>query len=258
MSSKATETSVTTADAVALQAGVPEYLQETVAGIVAFLPRLVGAIVILAIGWAVGRLVAGAVRRLADRTNVDRLVMNTPLGGALGGTEKAVSRSLGRVAAYFIYALALLAAADALAVELLSEWIAAAISYLPAFVAGALVIVVGFVLADFLADVVAHTETVTDTGYTDVFADGLRVFLYFVATVIGLGTMGVDVRILNTFAQAAAWGVAAGAALAVGIAFGLGGRDYVAANIGEWLPGRSPSPGSTPMGQPDGGEESAE
>ena len=238
--------------------GVPDYLQEAVAGVINFLPQLLGAVVILLIGWVIGRLVGGGIRRVADRTEVDRLVMKTPLGGALGGTESAISQSIGRVGAYFVYALAVLAAADALAVELLSEWIAVAVSYLPAFVAGALVIVLGFVLADFLADVVAHTETVTETSYTDIFADGIRVFLYFVTIVIGLGTMGVDVQILNTFAQAAAWGLAAGVALAVGIAFGLGGRDYVAANIGDWLPGRSPDTQPSPIGQPDGGEEPTE
>jgi small-conductance mechanosensitive channel len=241
-----------------LQISVPEYLQEAVAGVVGFLPRLLGAVVILAIGWIVGRLVAGIVRRVADRTELDRLVMETPLGGALGGSERAVSQSLGRIGAFFVYALAVLAAADALAVELLSEWIAAAVSYLPAFVAGALIIVIGFVLADFIGDVVAHTESVTETGYTDIFADGLRVFLYFVAVVIGLGTMGVDVQILNTFAQAAAWGLAAGIALAVGISFGLGGRDYVAANIGDWLPGSAPDIEPRPMGQTDGGEDSVD
>jgi small-conductance mechanosensitive channel len=238
--------------------GVPDYLQEAVAGVINFLPQLLGAVVILLIGWVIGRLVGGGVRRVADRTEVDRLVMKTPLGGALGGTESAISRSIGRVGAYFVYALAILAAADALAVELLSEWIAVAVSYLPAFVAGALIIVLGFVLADFLADVVAHTKTVTETSYTDIFADGMRVFLYFVAIVIGLGTMGVDVQILNTFAQAAAWGLAAGVALAVGIAFGLGGRDYVAANIGDWLPGRSPDTQPSPIGQTDSGEESTD
>ena len=236
--------------------GVPDYLQEAIAGVINFLPQLLGAVVILLIGWVIGRLVGGGVRRVADRTEVDRLVMKTPLGGALGGTEKAISQSIGRVGAYFVYALAILAAADALAVELLSEWIAVAVSYLPAFVAGTLVILLGFVLADFLADVVAHTKAITETSYTNVFANGVRVFLYFVAVVIGLGTMGVDVQILNTFAQAAAWGLAAGVALAVGIAFGLGGRDYVAANIGDWLPGRSPDTQPSPIGQTDGGEES--
>ena len=238
--------------------GVPDYFQETLAGVINFLPQLVGAVVILLIGWVVGRVVARVARGVADRTQIDRLVMKTPLGGALGGTEKAISRSIGRVGAYFVYALAILAAADALAVELLSEWIAVAVSYLPAFVAGALIILIGFVLADFLADVVAHTKAVTETNYTDTFADGMRVFLYFIAIVIGLGTMGVDTQILNTFAQAAAFGLAAGVALAIGIGFGLGGRDYVAANIGDWLPGRSPSTEPSPIGQPDGGEEAAD
>lgn len=242
-------------DTLQAQITVPEFLQETVAGIVAFLPRLVGAILILLIGWIIGRVIGRVISSVADRTEVDRLVMDTPLGGALGGTERAISRSLGRIGAFFIYALAVLAAADALAIELLSQWIAEAVSYLPAFIAGALIIVFGFVIADFFSDIVARTETVTDTSYTEMFADGLRVFLYFIVTVVGLGTMGVDVAILNTFAQAAAFGAAAGLALAIGIAFGLGGRDYVAANIGDWLPGRSPDSTSTPIGQPDGGEE---
>jgi hypothetical protein len=238
--------------------GVPSYLEAAVAGALSFLPQLFGAIVILLVGWVLGRLLAGIVRRLTDRTDLDRRVMATPIGGALGGTERAVSRGLGRVAAYFVYALAILAAADALAVELLSEWIAAAVSYLPAFVAGALIIVLGFVLADFLADVVEHTETVTKSAYTGVFADGFRVVLYFVVTVVGLGTMGVDVAILNTIAQATIWGLAAAAALGVGLAVGLGGRDYVAANVGDWLPGTSSDVTPTPMGQTDGGEESVD
>jgi len=78
--------------------GEPRYLQESIADIIAFLPRLIGAVVILLVGWIIGRLVAGAVRRIVDRTEVDRLVMNTPLGGALGGSERAISRSLGRAA----------------------------------------------------------------------------------------------------------------------------------------------------------------
>ena len=127
-----------------------------------FLPQLVGALVILVIGWVVGRVVGGVVRRVADRSTVDRRVAATPLGGALGGTEQAISRSLGRGGAYFVYALALLAAADALAIELLSEWIATAISYIPAFVAGVLVIIIEFILTDFVADVAAGTDAMDD------------------------------------------------------------------------------------------------
>ena len=244
----------------ALQVGVPDYLTQALTNFVNFLPQLLGALIILLLGWVIGRIVGGVVRRLADRANVDRTVAKTPLGSALGGSESAISRSLGRVGAYFVYALALLAAADALSFDLLSEWIAAAVSYLPAFVAGALIIVVGFVLADFVADVVGGTETMTDVRYTEAFADGLRVFGYFLAVVVGLDTMGVDVQILYLFSAAIAGGLALGTALAVGLAFGLGGRDYVAANVDRWASGRSlpGEPGTAATGTTDGGEDAAD
>ncbi|WP_256301501.1 mechanosensitive ion channel family protein [Haloarchaeobius salinus] len=235
---------------VTLQAGIDQAFEDTLAELIAFAPRLIGALLILVVGWVLGRLLFRVISRVADRIELDRLVLGTPLGRMLGGTERAVSRSFGRVGAWFVYALALLAAADVLAVNLLSEWISTAVSYLPAFVAGALLIVVGFVLADFLADAIGRTETVTDTGYTGYFADGARIFLYFIALVMGLDTMGVDVAILYTFAQAAAWGVAAGIALAIGISFGWGGKDYVADNIGGWV-GQSPAP--MPAGRGGGG-----
>lgn len=218
-----------------IQTDVGTFVDQLLTDIVAVAPRIAGALIILLIGWVVGRVLGSVVRRLVDGAGIDRQVLRTPLGGALGGTERAVSDAMGKVAAYFVYALAILAAADALAVDMLSLWISEAVSYLPAFVAGALIIVLGFVLADFLGDIIANTESMTDTGYTDLFANGVRMFLYFVVTVIGLGTMGVDVAILNTFATALAGGLAVGVALAIGIAFGLGGRDYVAENIAGWM-----------------------
>jgi small-conductance mechanosensitive channel len=221
---------------VPLQFQFVDTIEQTLQDVVGFLPQLIGALLVLLVGWIIGRFVYGVISRVVDRVELDRYVMKTPLGRVLGDSERAVSRSFGRLGAWFVYALALLAAANVLAIDLLSEWIATAVSYFPAFIVGTLIIVVGFVLADVLADIIARTESVTETGYTDVFADGIRVFLYFIAIVIGLDTIGVDVEILYTFATAAAWGLAAGIALAIGIAFGWGGKDYVSQNIDNWAP----------------------
>lgn len=221
--------------AVLLQVQVPEVLDETVQSVLAFLPRLLGALVILVIGWILGVAAGRLVRRLADRVEIDRAVLKTPLGRMLGGTEAAVSKAFGTLARWFVYALAILAAANALAIQLLSEWIATAVSYLPAFVAGLLVILVGFVVADFIGDAMERTRAATRTDYTTWFASGTRMFLYFTAIVIGLDTMGIDVGILFVFARALAWGIAAAIALGVGIALGWGGHTYVAENIERWM-----------------------
>ncbi len=219
-----------------LQAGgLPGWVQDPVSGFIALLPRLVGAIVILLIGWVIGRGAAAVVRRIADRIELDRMVLDTPLGRMLGGTESAVSGAFGKLAAWFIYALAILAAANVLAISTLSAWVAAAVSYLPALIAGLLVIVLGFVVADFIGDAIMRTQAATHTDYTAWFATGTRLFLYFTAIVIGLDTMGIDVGILYLFARALSWGLAAAIAIGAGIAFGWGGRDYVAEHIDGWM-----------------------
>ncbi|WP_254532469.1 mechanosensitive ion channel family protein [Natrinema gelatinilyticum] len=217
------------------QAQVPDWLQDPIAEFVTFLPRLLGALIILVIGWIVGRLAGRVVRRIADSIELDRMVLETPLGRILGGTEQAVSGAFGKLAKWFVYGLALLAAANALAIATLSEWVSTAVSYLPAFVAGLLVIVLGFVVADFIGDAIERTRAATQTAYTSWFATGARVFLYFTAIVIGLDTMGIDVGILYVFARALAWGLGAAVAIGVGVAFGWGGKDYVAENIGGWM-----------------------
>lgn len=201
---------------------------------IAFIPRLIGAVLILLIGWVIGRILGGVVARLVDRVQLDRMVLDTPLGNILGGTERAVSHAFGTITRWFIYALAILAAADVLAIAILSEWINTAVSYLPAFVAGLLVILIGFVIADFVGDAIERTTAATRSGYTKWFATGVQLFLYFVVVVVGLDTMGIEVGILFVFANALAWGFAVAIALGVGIAFGLGGKEYVAENIDRW------------------------
>jgi len=239
-----------------VQIDVPEYLEDTVSEFVGFLPRLIGALLILLVGWVVGRAVAAFVRTLTDRVEMDRMVLETPLGRALGGTERAVSGAFGTLAKWFVYGLAILAAANVLAIDLLSEWVGTAVSYLPAFIAGLLVIVLGFVIADFIGDAIMRTRAATETAYTSWFATGTRMFLYFTAIVIGLDTMGVDVSILFVFANAFAWGLAAAVAIGAGIAFGWGAKGYVAENIDGWAGGASnatPQPRGSP--QTDGGSD---
>ena len=215
---------------------IPGFLQDVVSEFVAFLPRLVGALVILLIGWVVGAALGRLVRRIADGIGIDRRARDTPLGRLGGGSEDPVSKFLGKISAWFVYALAILTAADALAIPVLSQWISTAVSYLPAFIAGLVVIIGGFVVADFIADTIRSTGSTTGGGqYTSWFATGARMFLYFMAITIGLQTMGVQVGILYVFARAAAWGTAAAIAIGAGIALGWGGHGYVAENISRWM-----------------------
>ncbi|USZ69861.1 hypothetical protein NGM10_15770 (plasmid) [Halorussus salilacus] len=238
------------ADGGGLLGDLPGWLGNTLSEILTALPRLVGALLILAIGWALGKAVGKVVAGVADRAGLDRRAGDTPLGRMMGDSRDAMSNFLGTVGAWFVYALAILAAANTLAIPVLSEWIATAVSYLPSFIAGLLVIVGGFIVADFIGDAIKRTRAATESTYTQYFGSGVQVFLYFTAIVIGLDTMGIAVDILYVFARAMAWGLAAGVALAIGIAFGWGGHGFVADNLGRWSgSARNTASDMTPQGQ---------
>lgn len=239
---------------------LPDWLGNALSDIVAALPRLLGAIVILIIGWAVGAALGRLVARVADRTGIDRSARNTPIGRMMGDSPDALSNFLGKVTAWFVYALAILAAANTLAIPILSQWISTAVSYLPAFIAGLLVIIGGFVVADFIGDAIERTRAAAQTAYATWFAAGIRMFLYFTAVVIGLDTMGIDVEILYVFARAMAWGLALGIGAAIAIAFGWGGKDYVSNNMNRWAgnarnTASGMSPQSSDTGSTTGGDD---
>jgi len=215
--------------------GIPAWLQDPISSVAQALPEILAAVLILILGWILGRAIGAVVRRIIDGTEMDQMVLNTPLSRVIGDTERSISRTLGKIAKWFIYLLAFLAAANVLAIPMLSEWISTALTYIPAFVAGLLVILIGFILGDFVGDAISNTRRTTGTRYTNWFGHGVRFFLYFVAVVIGLDTMGIDVTLLYIFARALAWGLAIGLALAIGIGVGWGSRDYVSEHLEEWI-----------------------
>ncbi len=110
-------------------------------------------------------------------------------------------------------------------------------------------IVLGFVVADFIGDAIMRTQASTQTAYTSWFIAGSWIFIYFTVIVIGPDTMGVDVGILFVFFEVVAWGLAAAVAIGVGIAVSWDGHTSVQENIDRWM-GRAsagtPSPACLP------------
>lgn len=216
-----------------LQASATEAINRTAV----FAPRVFGALVILLLGWIAGRIVGRIVFSSVRRTSLDELVHDSALGPLVADTEDGVARAFGLVSRWFIYGLTLLAAADILAIAVLSRWLSAAVGYLPSFIGGLLIILIGFVVSDFIGDLIQRTELTTHVPYTNLIANGVRILLYFIVTVIGLDTMGVNVSFLYLFAGAILAGLALATSIAAGLAFGLGGKGYVAENIDRWVSG---------------------
>jgi hypothetical protein len=201
--------------------------------ITAFLPELIGAIIIFIAGWIIARLVKFGVERLLKLVRFDTATEKTGVNKFLkkGEIVKAPSEIMGTLVYWFIMILVLIASLDALGLPIVSDMLNSIFLYIPNVVAAIIVLVLGFLMGNLLSAVVRTAAS--NAGLKN--AEGLgQLSLYaivvFVAA-IALIQLGIGEEIVVS-----AFGLIFGAAsLALAIAFGLGGRDVAAEYLKRWL-----------------------
>lgn len=205
------------------------------ANIAEYLPLIIGAAIILGLGVLIGSKLEQIVRRFGHRIDLDKKLQKTPLATLVPDTEGIVSETLGALVKYYVILIAVLGAVQWVGLQFASPWIEAALSFVPAVTAGIVILLVGLLVSDYAAETVRDSEAAQQSGFPAVLAGTTKAICYFLVAVIGLDTMGVNVAILYTFGQAFAYAAGLGLAIAVGLAFGWGGKEYVAENVGDWL-----------------------
>ncbi len=219
-----------------------ESIHDLFIGFVDFLPTLVGVGLLAWLGLFLGRKIGPMVRNAGGRVGLDEIVRETPFGALFPSGSDGVSKTFGALTRYFVVLLGIVLALEWFAQRTSGSttwqaigWVEEFVVFVPPIVIGLIVLFVGFFLANWATEQVRDSPAADRVGDPAVLAGGTKAFLYFVVLVVGLDTMGVDVTILHTFTQAFAFAAGIAVALAVGIAFGWGGKDFVAENIDDWF-----------------------
>ncbi|WP_394698724.1 hypothetical protein [uncultured Methanoregula sp.] len=190
--------------------------------IVSSLPAIIGAIVILLIGWIVGRLLGRAVRFVIDKAVQHALVSKTEIGGKLKDSGVTLGY-LGDVAARCcVYLIAILAAVDFLNLDYMSILMTAIVGYIPHIAAFVIILIVGFILVDYFLDLLGKYHETKDVDLIRPVLLVLRVFLYFVIVILALSQLMIDLTIIYTFVTPIAWGIGIGVGAAIAITFWFG------------------------------------
>lgn len=131
--------------------------------ILAFLPNLLGAILILGIGWVVARIVQRVVTNLLAAAGTDRLGERSGLGKALGG--RALSAVIGLVVYILILVPVLISALNVLGIDAVtdpaSRMLDRFLGALPQIFAAALVLLFAWVIAKLVASLVESLLSAT-------------------------------------------------------------------------------------------------
>jgi len=201
--------------------------------ITAFLPELIGAIIIFILGWIVARLFKLAVVKLLILVRFDKATDKTGVKGFLnkGNITNAPSEIIGSLVYWFAMILVIIASLDALGLPIVSDLLNSIFLYIPNVVAAIIVLILGLLLGNLLSAVVRTAAA--NAGLKS--AEGLgKLALYaivFFSGAIALIQLDIGEEIVG-----AAFVIAFGAAaLALGLAFGLGGKDVAADYLKRWL-----------------------
>lgn len=197
--------------------------------IIAELPGIVGAILILAVGVYLGQLLGRAAERLARQVGLADVFAGSPIESFLG-EDGSLSSAIGVIVTYYVVVFAAFVAVKYVGFAVLEEWLRTLVEYLPRAIAGLAVIVVGIVVAEYAADQTDASEAVQGSEYGPWVTAGVRAFLYFFAAVIGLDMLGLNLEIVylivDGLTSAIGLGITAAIALAVGVAAGYAAKEY--------------------------------
>jgi small-conductance mechanosensitive channel len=192
-------------------------LQNALSMFLSYLPQLVGAIIILIIGYIVAKVLQAVVTRVLRGIGFESWMER---GGIRQFFDRAQTNQtptsiIGKLVFWFVFIIALTMAADALGIPQVSAVLAQLIAYIPSIIAAILILILAALLANFVSGAVRGA---TGSG---LLASVARYAIIVYAVFAAITELGIAVTL-----TAPTFLILLGAvALAAALAFGLGGRD---------------------------------
>ncbi len=195
--------------------------------VVAHLPNLLGAVLLLIVGWLLARL----LRVLALRGMLLIEALLARLAGPTGAEKLRIGRSSAVLATIVFWVVLLFfatAATQVIGLQAFTDWLGRLLDYLPTLAAGLLIMVAGYILSNFVADLVRATATRLAPAQRAALARVAQWATLLTAILVGADQIGIKVAFIAVLAGIVAAAVVGGVTIAVS----LGARGFVSNLIG--------------------------
>jgi hypothetical protein len=205
---------------------------EALQNFLGFLPALIGAILILVIGWFLAGLLAGLVERGLKMVGFERAANTTGINTFIerSGSEWTASAIVAEIIKWFIRLIAIQAAASILGLNQISSIINAILLWLPNLVVAIAIIVIGALIARFVGGLVRGSTGQMGFSNSELLGSLAYYAILAFAIIAAVNQLGIASTVVNTLFI----GLVALVVLAVGLAFGLGGQQTAAQITASW------------------------
>ncbi len=193
-------------------------------GVADFVPVLVIAIIIFAIGWVLASLIEKLVEGLFKTLKVDAALKSAGLEDVVkrSGYNLNSGRFVGSLVKWFVIVVFLIASFDILGLSQVNAFLnEVVLMYLPQVIIAVLVLMVSVVIADAVQKIViasaraAHVKSAILLGHISKWS------IWIFAIIAALFHLGIASALIQTLFM----GIVVALAIAFGLAFGLGGKE---------------------------------
>ena len=196
-------------------------IQQGLNSLFEFIPRLIGFLLILLIGYIIAKAVKKAIEALGAKTGIDSKTHEGAIGDYVDKVNPNFKPSavIGQIAFYFIFLIVIGIAVAQLGIPGVTAFVAAITAYLPNVVAALIIFIVAGAISAAVGGLVARTMGDTPTG--KIVGTVAPVLVMGIATFMILQQLKIAPEIVQITYTA----LLGGTTLALALAFGLGGRD---------------------------------
>lgn len=201
-------------------------LVDTAMTLIAFLPNVIIAIILFALGWAAGSLLGRTVEHLVSLLRIDRALHKAGFDklSERAGIRISVAGFFGGVIKWAVIVAFTIASAEILGLTQVTQLLRDILMYIPQVIVAAVVLVIAALVGDFVGRLVSHSAMAA--GMKGQFA--AQVAKWSIIIVGGIFPALTQLRIAQGLVEVLFTGVVFAFSLALGLAFGLGGRDAAA------------------------------
>ncbi len=201
------------------------FLQSIFEKIGGYLPNVLGAIVILAIGWLGAKILRSLTVKVLRACGIVELSKKIKFHSMLTkvGITKTLDEILGGLVYYMVLFIVLLSASEILGFKLVLDTLNRFIAYLPHVFGALLILIIALYLTKVIKDGLASASTSLNIAYAGALSSVLEILIVGFGIVMALTELGLDMTIFSANITI----IISGIVLALALSLGLGSRSIM-------------------------------
>lgn len=199
--------------------------------IISFVPSLLAAIVVLVLGLILSQVLSKLAKRLVELTKVDGLLHKIDSVKKLEevGLKVSISNLISWIVKWFFIIVTLTAVVDIMHLTEVTRFLQDVARYIPNVVVAVIILAIGLVVGQFVHDVVEKSAKASHlTAHTSHMLSSIAKWSLVIFALMASLT---QLQVATELIQILFTGLVAMLALALGLSFGLGGKEHAS----KWL-----------------------